>query len=199
VYPHTGGRNTLELSCPHCGGYLSSVRIFLFHFSFISESDFFCQSFSLTDSFFSSQVLLLIDVSDQFLRLHRVPAFYETNGHGAPFRHRRSEICFVLRFVPALRPSAHFVARCREKQRPRPLWEPGSASPLNFFFFVVLFFDPIFLTWFFLSPFSLQTLLVTSRTTNSMLDESVGPGHGLLANFLSSTSGWSAASRFRPP
>ena len=62
------------------GGYLGSVRVFLFHFSFISESVFFCYGCLLTDSFYSSQVFLVIDLSDQSLRLDQVPALFETNG-----------------------------------------------------------------------------------------------------------------------
>jgi hypothetical protein len=105
------------------GGYLGSVRVFLFHFSFISESVFFCYGCLLTDSFYSSQVFLVIDLSDQSLRLDQVPALFETNGTVRALP--ALSLVVSSRFFPALRPSAHFVARCRGKPRTRPLLGAG--------------------------------------------------------------------------
>ena len=64
VYPHTGGRDTLVLSCPHCGGLPGFGLHFFLEFSFISSFRFSCQNFLLTNSCFSSQIFLVTDRSD---------------------------------------------------------------------------------------------------------------------------------------
>ena len=76
-----------------------------------------------TDSFYSSQVFLVIDLSDQSLLLDHVPALFETNGTVRALP--ALSLIVSSRFFPALRPSAHFVARCRGKPRTRPLLEAG--------------------------------------------------------------------------
>ena len=64
VYPHTGGRDTLVLSCPHCGGLPGfGLHVFL-ELSFISDFQFSCQSVLLINSCFSSQIFLVTNRSD---------------------------------------------------------------------------------------------------------------------------------------
>ena len=70
-------------------------------------------------AFFSH--LSFISESDFFVK-----AFFETNGTVRALP--ALSLIVSSRFFPALRPSAHFVARCRGKPRPRPLWEPGFFS-----------------------------------------------------------------------
>ena len=123
VYPHTGGRDTLVLSCPHCGGLPGFGPRFSFPLLLHFRIRFFCYGCLLTDSFYSSQVFLVIDLSDQSLRLDQVPALFETNGTVRALP--ALSLIVSSRFFPALRPSAHFVARCRGKPRTRPLLGAG--------------------------------------------------------------------------
>ena len=83
----------------------------------------FFLGFLLTDSFYSSQVFLVIDLSDQSRRLNQVPALFETIGTVRALP--ALSLIVSSRFFPALRPSAHFVARCRGKPRTRPLLGAG--------------------------------------------------------------------------
>ena len=75
--PHTGGRDTLVLSCPQCLRGVTWVRI-AFFFSSSRSFPISNQSFLLTHSCFSSQIYLVTDRSDDSIEFHFM---IETNGH----------------------------------------------------------------------------------------------------------------------
>ena len=106
-------------------------------FSWIAFS---CHCFSLSISFCFSQILCSI-FSTSISSSSTVQCRRD--------RRRTSRCVPMATLVPiatfclvpfvAMRPSAHFVARCRGKPRPRPLWEPGFASALIFLLRCVFF------------------------------------------------------------
>jgi hypothetical protein len=134
VYPHTGGRDTLVSSCPHCGG----LPGFGPHPARCSALRFFARILSWLFSHFCSCLFCRFFAVSSRHRYPRVPVSWcptiaAIGGlrplRGTPIATFHS--C-LLRFRAPHAVLTLSVARCRGKPRTKPLWEPGSASAIYF-------------------------------------------------------------------